>query len=193
MIKYPRTYHLPYSPCFTSDDKRLDSDSLFKDKQVVVTLKMDGENTSLYNNGLHARSLDLNPHPSRNWIIQFHKAIKEDIPQGWRICGENLTAVHSIKYKDLKSRFLIFSIWDDKNQCLSWDHTEEWAKLLDLETVPVIYSGLYDKELILDSYKSYQVEHEGFVVRLQSGFEYKNFAKSLAKYVRPNHIQTDEH
>lgn len=35
---------------------------------VVITEKMDGENTTLYRDGLHARSLDSRHHPSRNWV-----------------------------------------------------------------------------------------------------------------------------
>ena len=46
--KYPRTYHLPFSPGFTSDDKVLKDDSYFRGKEIVVTEKMDGENVSIY-------------------------------------------------------------------------------------------------------------------------------------------------
>ena len=34
-IKYPRTYHLPYSPTMTPDDKRLESDEQFKNMAEV--------------------------------------------------------------------------------------------------------------------------------------------------------------
>lgn len=58
-IKYPRTYHLPFSEGFTSDDKVLENDDIFHNKEVVVTVKMDGENTTIYPTGeYHARSLD---------------------------------------------------------------------------------------------------------------------------------------
>ena len=36
--KYPRTYHLPFSPGFTSDDKVLKDDSSFRGKEIVVRL-----------------------------------------------------------------------------------------------------------------------------------------------------------
>ena len=35
-------------------------------KQVIVTEKMDGENTSMYRHRIHARSIDSLPHPSRD-------------------------------------------------------------------------------------------------------------------------------
>lgn len=58
LYKYPRTPHLPFSKGMTSDDKVLDNTNNFKDKQVVVTEKMDGENTTIYKDFYHARSLD---------------------------------------------------------------------------------------------------------------------------------------
>lgn len=36
-IKYPRTYHLPYSLTVTDDDKRLSSDDHFKSMDKVVS------------------------------------------------------------------------------------------------------------------------------------------------------------
>ena len=66
-VKYPRTYHLPWSRP-TSDDKKLVDDSQFYGKHLVVTLKMDGENTSMYEDKIHARSIDSanNNHPHCN-------------------------------------------------------------------------------------------------------------------------------
>lgn len=42
----------------TEDDKRLKDTTQFKNMNVVITEKMDGENTTIYNNYYHARSLD---------------------------------------------------------------------------------------------------------------------------------------
>ena len=36
-------------------------------------------------------------------------------------------------------------------------------------------------------------EVEGFVVRNVDSFAYEDFSKNVAKYVRKNHVQTDEH
>jgi hypothetical protein len=57
-IKYPRTPHLPWSPGATSDDIYQGNTSYFENKVVVVTEKMDGENTSIYRDFVHARSID---------------------------------------------------------------------------------------------------------------------------------------
>ena len=86
---------------------------------------MDGENTSLYQNAYHARSVESRGHPSRSRVKSFHAQIQGDIPSGWRICGENLYATHSIKYENLKSYFLGFSVWNEQNMCLSWEETTE--------------------------------------------------------------------
>lgn len=192
--KYPRTPHLSFSPGVGGDDLKLDRHSIFVDRQVVVTEKLDGENTSLYTDYIHARSLDSRHHPSRAWVKALQASIGRDIPLGWRLCGENLYARHSIAYQDLTSYFYLFSIWNRDNYCLSWTETEEWAEMLGLELPKVLYFGLWDKEAIkaiadhLDLNTS-----EGFVVRNLEQFHYDDFAQNVAKWVRPNHVQSDRH
>lgn len=99
--KYPRTPHLPGSLGCTSDDKVLATTSHFAGKAVIVSEKMDGENSTIYNDGYHARSIDSRHHPSRDWLTAFHATVAYKIPAGWRLCGENLYARHSIPYVDL--------------------------------------------------------------------------------------------
>lgn len=194
-VKYPRTYHLPWSPGITDDDRSLPDTSCFNGKEVVVTVKMDGENTTMYNDYIHARAVNANNHPSRDWVKSLHGKIQGDIPDGWRLCGENLYAEHSIHYKDLLAYFMLFSVWDDKNICLSWDDTIFWAELFELKTVPVLYKGIWDEEKIrrLFTPKLDDNECEGYVVRLANSFPYSEFRKSAAKYVRKNHIQSHGH
>lgn len=192
-FKYPRTPHLPWSEGATSDDKILTSTDHFNGKQVVITEKMDGENTTLYRDYYHARSIDSRHHPSRTWVKQMHATIANDIPNDWRICGENLYARHSIAYSNLQSYFYVFSIWNEVNNCLSWAETEEWADLLGLHTVPVLYKGIWNEEQVRQNSFRFDHEAEGYVVRLAESFNYSNFSKSIAKYVRKNHVQTDKH
>jgi hypothetical protein len=35
--------------------------------------------------------------------------------------------------------------------------------------------------------------NEGYVIRLADTFNIKDFQQSVGKFVRPNHVQTDEH
>lgn len=193
-VKYPRTYHLPWSEAITSDDKVMHSAEHFVGKQVVVTEKMDGENTTMYRDHVHARSLDSRGGEDRAWVKQFWAQIRNDIPQGWRICGENLWAKHSVSYTELKSYFYGFSIWDNNNVALSWDDTVEYFGMLGIVPVPVLYSGEWDEKTIRSLTKGLNLEQtEGYVVRLVDSFHYDNFGKSVAKFVRKGHVQTDKH
>lgn len=193
-IKYPRTFHLPWSAGKSSDDKVLSSIDHFLDKEVIVSEKMDGENTSLYKDYIHARSIDSRNHSSRNWVKNFWNNIGQDIPKGWRICGENLYAQHSIKYNNLKSYFYGFSIWDENNVCLSWEETIEWFTLLNIVPVPVLYKGLFNIDIVKIIQKELDKDKiEGYIIRLADSFKYNNFKYSIAKYVRKNHVQTDKH
>ena len=44
--KYPRTYHFPWSKSIANDDKILKSIDHFIGNDVIMTQKMDGENTT---------------------------------------------------------------------------------------------------------------------------------------------------
>ena len=192
--KYPRTPHLSFSPGVGGDDIQLDSSEIFANSQVVVTEKLDGENTTLYSDGLHARSIDSRHHPSRAWVKALQAAMGHNIPPGWRICGENLYARHSIAYENLKSYFYVFSIWNENNYCLSWSETKEWAEILELELVPVIYQGIWDKAKMLAIAEQLDLNlTEGYVVRKTEQFHFADFQKNIAKWVRSNHVQTNEH
>ncbi len=197
-LKYPRTYHLPWSENLINDDKGVENCNHFLNQDVVVTEKLDGENTTGYADGkIHARSLDSDNHPTRNWVKGFLTPRLYELPHGWRICGENVYAKHSIHYHNLRSYFYLFSIWTDKNICLSWNEMVDWAKLLGLEIVPTIYMGLWDEASIKRDYNDYckhsANEVEGYVVRKSGAFGYAEFKNSVAKYVRKNHVQTSQH
>lgn len=193
-VKYPRTYHLPWSPGVNKDDRVKDNVNEFIDTEVVVTIKMDGENTSMYSNYIHARSIDFSNHPSRSWVKALHNRIAYEIPEGWRICGENLFAKHSIQYDNLEDYFLVFSIWNERNVCLNWQETVEISDMLNLKYVPVLYKGIYDQKLIQKLYEEYDDGNtEGYVIRISDSFHYKNFKNCVGKYVRKNHVQTHGH
>lgn len=81
--KYPRTYHFDFSLGVSSDDKIAKSLKSLENKEVVVTTKLDGENSSLYTDFYHARSLDSSNHESRSWLKQKHAEIAYLIPNGW--------------------------------------------------------------------------------------------------------------
>lgn len=191
--KYPRTLHFPFSDGITSDDKVLETTVHFNNREIVVTEKMDGENSTIYRDYYHARSLSSEHKWYHSWLLGYVKTFQYLIPENYRICGEYLFARHSIKYENLKSYFQVFSVWNE-NICLSWDETESFCNQLGLETVPVLYRGLYDEDKIKEIAKEVVSKGgEGIVVRLSSSFKYEDFPLSIAKYVRKNHLQTDKH
>lgn len=184
-VKYPRTYHLPWSPKRSDDDRTLKDCSQFEGKNVVITVKMDGENTSLYKDYFHARSLDGNHHPSQSWVKNFHAGVSFGIPDGWRFCGENLYAKHSIEYKNLLSYFYLFAIYNEKNECLSWNDTILYGEIMGMSIVPVVYHGVWNEDYARNLYQN-EIngdKMEGFVVRLADSFPYSQHRKSVAKYV----------
>lgn len=194
-VKYPRTFHLPWSPGGTDDDRKMADTSGFEGQEVVATVKMDGEQTTMYRDGFHARSLDTPAHPSRDWLWGLHRRIGHDIPEGWRLCGENLYARHSIHYKNLPAHFLLFSIWNEKNISLSWDEMVMWAELLEIPIVPVLYRGPWDEALIRGLYRPdfNGDECEGYVVRVTRTFAYREFPNVIGKFVRAQHVHTHGH
>jgi hypothetical protein len=193
-IKYPRTFHLPWSPGLTSDDRVMTDLSGLEGQEVVVTLKMDGEQTTIYSDGYcHARSIDSKGHESRNWVKRLAAEVGPQLPKNWRLCGENLFAKHSILYQDLPSYFLLFSIWDGLN-CLSWQETEEYAQLLGLHTVQKLGSGTFNHDSYFKGiWIGLQEGQEGYVIRVASDFHYRDFRKKVGKYVRANHVHTHGH
>ena len=198
-VKYPRTHHLSWSPGIHADDRIIPSlVRLEGADEVVATVKMDGENTSLYRDNVHARSLESEDHISRHWIKNLWSRIRWDIPDGWRVCGENLWAQHSIRYTALPSYFLGFSVWDKQNVCLSWSSTVEWLDLLGIpDHVEVFYRDRFDHQAIQAAFEQgpgKDLEHcEGYVVRDAGTFSYRDFRHCVAKWVRPGHVQTTKH
>ena len=200
-IKYPRTFHLPYSLTITEDDKRLESDEQFyKMDEIYCSIKMDGENTTCYPNGyIHARSINGNKYPWQTWLKQYIQKWCHNIPNGWRVCGENLYATHSINYTFPNEGyyFQLFGIYNEKNECLSYEDTWIYVDILGVKMVDVFYVGKYNKELILQKFEEYKKksvnEVEGFVIRNCASFPYSEFKNNSGKFVRANHVQTDSH
>lgn len=193
LYKYPRTPHLPFSPGATSDDKMLKNTDHFTGKWVVVTEKMDGENTTIYKDYYHARSLDSAHRPYHSWLLGYLPQIQPLIYPGTRICGEYLYPKHSIYYDNLKSYFYGFSIWNGE-YCLDWYETEDEFQRIGIISVPVLFIGEYNDEDIKKLAESVVKRGgEGIVVRTVDGFKYDDFESHIAKYVRPNHVQTEKH
>lgn len=192
--RYPRTPHVPWSPGASPDDIRHGVLTCFDGKEVVVTEKLDGENTSLYRDHVHARSPDSAHHPSRTWIKRFHDRVRHRIPEGHRVSGESVYARHSIAYEDLESWFYVFSVWDREDRCLDWDATQRFAKRLGAPTPRVLFRGRYDEKVLRELAARIDPHVvEGYVVRTAGAFARADFEEHVAKWVRKDHVQTDVH
>jgi hypothetical protein len=195
--KYFRTYHLPHSMATTSDDKILSQsevESYFCPMvDAYASIKYDGECTTIGRGYSHARSLDSKDHWSRHHIKHLAASLYQDIEPGWRICGENMLATHSIRYTDLESFFYVFSVWDNTNTRLSLDEMKDYCGCLGLTFTKVLERGSFlgmniKKHFDLDFEKD-----EGYVLSNAGRFHYDDARKNIAKVVRKGHVQTEDH
>lgn len=192
--KYGRTFHLPISPGATSDDKIMtDTSGLEASAEVVITEKMDGENTTIFRGGCHPRSPDPRRHPSRDWMKAFASGISPMLSADERIVGEYLFARHAIGYTSLPSYFLGFA-WIVDEEIQSWDDTLHRFDDLGITSVPLLYRGAFShtaiRQILADMNFATQ---EGFVVRSAEAFGESDMPRLLAKYVRQDHVQSETH
>ena len=195
LFKYPHTLHVPWSLGLQNDDKRHPNISVLYDREIVVTEKLDGENTGITRESCHCRSLDSRDHLSRHFVKSLWGKIKNNIPENMTIFMENCYAKHSIEYHNLTNYCYVFNICDGE-KFLSWNEIVDYCQLLDLEHVPVLYQGKWDEEKIKDCFTGKSLfgqEQEGYVIRSISSFMLKDFENNVAKFVRKNHVQTSDH
>jgi len=190
-MKYQRTYHLSFSN--VEDDSKFGDFSHLEGKDIIVTEKMDGENTGITNKLVHARSLDSNNHPSRNWVKGFASNFQYLMKDEEKIFGENLYAAHSVKYESLLSYFYGFALYKG-DICSSWDDTVKYFADKNIISVPVLYRGIFNNDKIREIFNSLDLEtSEGIVVRNADSFHYNDFEYNVFKAVRQNHVITDQH
>ncbi|EGO6394046.1 RNA ligase family protein [Salmonella enterica] len=210
--KYGRTWHYPFSPGTTSDD-RINAD-YWRDiqgiPQLVHTEKLDGENNCLNRHGVFARS---HAAPTQSaWthkIRQRWQLLKNDLGD-LELFGENLYAVHSIEYRALDHDFFLFAIRCN-DMWLGWEEVQFYAALFDFPCVPEIagpqpyndekawrsdFLTLTDRRGAFDPWDT-QLGHpctlEGIVSRNRNEFPVNDFAHQVFKFVRKNHVKTTEH
>jgi len=210
--KYGRTYHYPFSPGTTSDDRIAHDywEALRGIPNLIHTEKLDGENNCLSKLGVFARSHAApTTSPWTESLRRFWQLAKQDLGD-LEIFGENLYAIHSIEYKKLEHHFFVFGIREHE-RWLSWEETEFYSNLLDLPTVPVIKTERrpverksFEAELLklasgrgafdpCDIGNGQPTTIEGIVTHNADSYDVADFANNLFKYVRKGHVKTDEH
>jgi len=201
--KYPRSFHLPWSPGGTRDDKRMTSTEALCGVPIVITEKLDGSNMAMTRTAIFARSHSGPPtHPSFAWAKALHARVSSEIDEGLTLFGEYCYAVHSIAYAALPGYFFLFGVRDDRaNEWWEWDAVETQAAILDVPTVPVIFRGIVNNVPELEKLTHtlaaetsiFGGDREGMVTRVVRRFADEDFGSLLGKYVRAGHVQTDEH
>jgi hypothetical protein len=211
--KYGRTYHYPFSPGTTSDDRI--GHNYWHDVQgigsLVHTEKLDGENNCLSAYGVFARSHAApTTSPWTRAIRERWQSIKNDLGEV-EIFGENLYAVHSIEYRQLEHHYYVFAV-RRLDRWLSWEEVKFYAAMFDFAVVPelqtVVPAGMSQavfRECVLalaqepSTLESHDVQtgkrctREGIVSRNVNEYPVSNFAQHVFKYVRKGHVKTDEH
>ena len=210
--KYGRTYHYPFSPGTTSDD-RINFDywsDLQQIKTVVHTEKLDGENNCLSKWGVFARSHAApTTSPWTATLREFWQQVKNDLGD-LEIFLENLYAVHSIRYQQLDHHFYVFAVREN-GRWLSWEEVKFYAAMLNLPTVPQIEieptpndQKLFEQKIMnivgtagafepVDTATGKLCTLEGIVSRNAAAFHRHEFAHNVFKWVRKGHVKTNEH
>lgn len=203
--KYNRTFHFPFSPGATNDDKIATSMDKLIGVPIVITEKVDGSNTSLEYDGCYARTHAGPPtHASFDQLKALHASIKYMIPDYLQLFGEWCFARHSIEYNELPGYFLLFNV---RNLTMaspfwySWEEVEMCAEEVGVPTVPVLFKGTVSSEKELkDLVESFMNQpsacggiREGVVARVAKEFYDDDFSYCVMKCVRANHVQTSEH
>ena len=82
--RYPRTFHWHESPEVHADDSYHGNPNVFVGQEVVITEKLDGGNTCLWNGDVYARSTSTPSNDGWFAMVKKHHAWKMFV-----ICFEN--------------------------------------------------------------------------------------------------------
>lgn len=211
--KYGRTYHFPFSPGTTSDDRinHTYRDDIQQIETLVHTEKLDGENNCLNRFGVFARSHAApTTSPWTNQIRERWELMKRDLGD-IELFGENLYAIHSIEYKRIESYYYMFAV-RCLDKWLSWEEVKFYAVMFDFPTVPELdiqqvkdlsHDTLEPQILAwaqqpsvfgsTDTQTGEDCTCEGVVTRNAGEYFIGNFSRNVFKYVRKGHVKTGEH
>ena len=201
IVKYPKTRYLSFSPSKDNTDVRetgLFDLNNFISKDLIITTKMDGSNLQMSQGKLAARNGKYANHKSFDLAKVLYNEIYYKIPKDIIIFGEWLYAKHSIHYTKLISYFQVFAIYDKFNSIyLSWQDVEQLSNSLSLNTVQKLYSiksnSLPELEQLITQYGENYINQGGEGIVIRNSDSFSDFNSNVAKYVRKNHVTTDEH
>jgi len=201
--KYPSTGHWPHSLTVHRDDTYHRNAEHFVGKEVVITEKLDGGNTSLHNGEVYARSTVGVSHAGWMGMVRKHHAWKTSGMTRYMIYGEDIAAFHSLPYSVPEDQtYHVFAIRDlVYMDWLSWDDVVATAAQYNLTTAPLLFRGTFESVDAIQQWftanlklpSAFGNEKEGFVMRIADAFHVSSFSDNVCKFVRPKHVQTDQH
>ena len=209
---YPSTRHWPESLSVHRDDHYHRDPSFFIGKPVVITEKLDGGITQFAGGKVYARaSSAATSDPWFDYVKSRTLPKLYAVPANLQPIGEDLYGVHSIEYDPIPDTFFLFHVLDRVPENIgtentqgdhfwSWSGVKEFAGVYGIRHVPVLFEGTFDKleqitAWFMDNVKKpsrYGPQCEGFVMRDTEAFPFENFGIHTCKFVRANHVQTDE-
>jgi len=201
--KYSSTPHWPHSLTVHRDDTYHRNAEFFVGKEVVITEKLDGGNTSLHNGEVYARSTVGVSHAGWMGMVRKHHAWKTTGMTRYMIYGEDIAALHSLPYSVPEDQtYHVFAVRDlHTDTWLAWDDVQIVAQQYNLSVVPLLFRGVFQNLNEIQKWfttnlklpSAFGVEKEGFVMRTADGFLAEDFANNVCKFVRARHVTTDQH
>lgn len=201
------------------DDTGFEDIDHFIDMPLAVMIKMDGSNAMLvrdYDEPVRARNGKHADHESFDMLKHeyWERDVFDAIPEHIQVFGENMYAKHSIHYgcpfdgcngcedraASVQDVFLVFGAYDTRYDLwLSWPEVFNLSREIGFEMAPTVrtdvsFESIQDlKSLQTMADDLIESGHEGIIVRSFYPFHYGQFDRLLGKYVRPNHVTTDDH
>lgn len=213
IYSYPSTPHWYRSLSVHRDDRYHPDPQYFVGQDVVITEKLDGGVTSIAEHKVYARS-SFAPTTEPWFDYMKGRTLPKlyGVPRELCPIGEDLYGVHSIEYDPLPDSFFLFHVLHRREENIgtektegdhfwAWDNVMIFAREYGLLHVPVLFIGKFHSVAEITEWFNEQITQpsrlgpvrEGFVMRLRDGFAFEQFGMNVCKFVRANHVQTDEH
>lgn len=198
-LKYPRTPYLECTSSIQEGDRVIANIDNLINKEIIITEKIDGGNTCIYQGQIYARSTnEPTKHPSFDFVKTNYM---------WRFSAfedlifycENMYAIHSIEYQNLYSYLYILGIrYEDI--WLSWEDTSDISSYISMPIAPFISRRVFNSEEELYSFVLDELDkpsllggvREGIVIRNSNEFNYEDFDINVAKAVSNKFINKDQ-
>jgi len=130
-----------------------------------------------------------------SWVNQLKNA-KHDLTQPIYVLGEIFGPIQDLTYGYKSPQFRVFDIYvgnPKQGKYLSYLQMKELCKKLNLETVPILYHGVYDKTVLenlttgITTINSQEQIREGVVIKVDDR-EDKKLGRILLKSINPDYL-----